>query len=69
MNTASLFISNLESNDFGSYSIRISNIHGVCWRKLIIYDSGLYICTSRHDINEILLKVALSTISLSPEYS
>jgi hypothetical protein len=43
MNTASLFISNLESNDFGSYSIRISNIHGVCWRKLIIYDSGLYI--------------------------
>jgi hypothetical protein len=47
MNTASLFISNLESNDFGSYSIRISNIHGVCWRKLIIYDSGLYIWTSR----------------------
>jgi hypothetical protein len=43
MNTANLFISNLESNDFRSYSIRISNIHGLCWRELIIYDSGLYI--------------------------
>lgn len=40
MNTASLFISNLESNDFGSYGIRISNVHGECWRELIIYDSG-----------------------------
>ena len=47
MNTANLFISNLESNDFRSNSIRISNIHVECWRKLIIYDSGLYICTSR----------------------
>ena len=43
MNTASFFISNLESNDFGSYSIRISNIPGVCLREFIIYDSGLYI--------------------------